>query len=377
MSDDKVERLENGKQSLRDMGILKPKSGGGEDIADEDKRDVARFLNRILALDLGRQNALFDGFYDTFNGLVASSKEKGTFDDGATDIKGEKIELGAKPQVVHTDKLTGAHTTHYSVNVTEKIEPITVAKIRAYQKKEGGQFYKQVRSGNIVFARAPVTRTDAETGRISKSFPITKPHDWHSGYLAGTELDDRFRPVTDIEGEEWWNEKLKTSPTTRTNEMHIISGAILPIWNKLKQSEAERLRIVRVMTDQGQRIAGVEVPDDSVGRVLKSLGAHKKHENSPEGVFNQVLNDNSEVKLSDGLLIRPTMLQGEDAIEVRVPRAYLFDKMRELGLHHEKINWKDRFFIPTDPKEGLQVMTRLLEEFPAEEEAEESEGEAE
>ncbi|MGA9408330.1 MAG: hypothetical protein WBW71_14440, partial [Bacteroidota bacterium] len=73
----------------------------------------------------------------------------------------------------------------------------------------------------------------------------------------------------------------------------------------------------------------------------------------------------------------PTMLQGEDAIEVRVPRAYLFDKMRELGLHHEKINWKDRFFIPTDPKEGLQVMTRLLEEFPAEEEAEESEGEAE
>lgn len=368
-----VEGMEKPKQALRDMGVLKPKKDGfGEVIEEEDRTNVSRFLNRVLALDLGRQNALFDNFYNTFTGLVASAKEKGTFDDGATDIKGEKVELAAKPSVVHTDKVTGAYTTHYAVNVTSKVEPITAEKLQAYQRKAAGQYYKQTRSGNIVFAREPVTRTDPSSGRVTKAFPLTKPQQWSAGTITEDELSKKFVPVMDAEGEQWWNDKIKELPATKTEEMHIISGAILPIWDKLKQSEAERLQIVRLRTDGGQRIAGVMIPRESVGSVLKALGVHRQREATPEATFGRVLNDGDEVRLADGLLLKPSLLQGDDVIEVRVPRSYMFDSLRRLGLINEKINWKERFFIPADPEKGIEVMKKLLAEYPMEEETEEA-----
>jgi hypothetical protein len=43
---------------------------------------------------------------------------------------------------------------------------------------------------------------------------------------------------------------------------------------------------------------------------------------------------------------------------------YRFAEIRSLGLINETIDWKQRFFIPTDEETGIAVLTELLARYP-------------
>jgi hypothetical protein len=61
---------------------------------------VPRFLNRVLALEVDQQNALFDYFANLFEQTVRYAKANGTFDDGVTDIKALGIRIAQNPRIV-------------------------------------------------------------------------------------------------------------------------------------------------------------------------------------------------------------------------------------------------------------------------------------
>src|SRR5262249_3721032 len=107
-----VPGIESPRQTLRDMGLLLLREDG-ETIRREDEYNVARFLNRVLALDVERQNALFDYFAELFDQTVSYAKQNGTFEEGVTDIKALSVRL-ADSRVVHRDESTGAETAHYT-----------------------------------------------------------------------------------------------------------------------------------------------------------------------------------------------------------------------------------------------------------------------
>jgi C-terminal domain on Strawberry notch homologue len=65
---------------------LQPNCDGIECIRKEYEYNVQRFLNRVLALEVEQQNALFDYFADLFDQTVRYAKANGTFDEGVTDI---------------------------------------------------------------------------------------------------------------------------------------------------------------------------------------------------------------------------------------------------------------------------------------------------
>jgi hypothetical protein len=62
MKGENVSGLDNPRQTLRDIGLLVRDRDGGENIRKEDEYNVPRFLNRVLALEVDQQNALFDYF---------------------------------------------------------------------------------------------------------------------------------------------------------------------------------------------------------------------------------------------------------------------------------------------------------------------------
>src|SRR5258706_3630785 len=74
-----IEGLEDGQQTIKDMGLAKdPQSPRVE---PQDKRDVPRFLNRVLALDVDRQNVILSDFVKRFGEAVERAKESRTFDE--------------------------------------------------------------------------------------------------------------------------------------------------------------------------------------------------------------------------------------------------------------------------------------------------------
>lgn len=74
-------------------------------IADADKQDVGRFLNRMLGLEPEWQAYLFDLFQAMMEHVVSEAKRDGKYQDGIVDVKATSVELKEPPRVSPRPKL--------------------------------------------------------------------------------------------------------------------------------------------------------------------------------------------------------------------------------------------------------------------------------
>ncbi len=358
-----VPGLDDARQTLRDMGLLVFRDGV-EEVRKEDEFNVPRFLNRVLALDVERQNAVFDAFADLFDQTVRHAKANGTFDEGVTDIKAVAVRLARTPRVVSTDTITDAETTHYTLEVDRPARTVSFAEADRVRRSRKGAFLRHNKKGNFILAVASRHHTDPATGRSFQTFAVWRPEGERTDYLDESKLNEKYTPVSAEAARDWWMNRHAAIPPVETTEMHIIGGAILPLWQRLKTQEGTRLRVVRVSTDAGQRIVGVWIPRERARTVLCALGIGGSLR-SPEEIFNALLGEGGEAPLAANLRLKQGHLHGEAAIELCGADPYKFAQLRELGLINEQINWKQRFFIPTDENTGVEALTALLRLYPA------------
>jgi len=121
--------------------------------------------------------------------------------------------------------------------------------------------------------------------------------------------------------------------------------------------------VVRVTTEDGERIVGIQIPRDRVGAVLRSLG-DSRDLREPDEIFQAILNEGEEVSLVSNLKLRRGSIHKEPAIELCGANPYKFAELRELGLINEQINWKQRFFVPSDETSGIEILQSLFERYP-------------
>jgi hypothetical protein len=112
-----------------------------------------------------------------------------------------------------------------------------------------------------------------------------------------------------------------------------------------------------------QRFVGIQIPQDNVGAVLRSIGLTRDLR-EPDEIFYAVLDEGDEITLASNLKLRRGSIHSEAAIELCGADPYKFAELRELGLINEQINWKQRFFIPTDETTGVEILSALLDRYP-------------
>ncbi len=355
--------LANPRQTLRDIGLLVRNRDGCEEIRKEDLYNVPRFLNRVLALDVDHQNALFDHFVDLFDQTVRYAKANGTFDEGVTDIKALAIRIAKPQRVVHTDEITQAQTTHYTLEIDVPSKAVSFDEAERVRKRKTGAFFRHRKNGHFILALESGLHTNAENGNSYRSFAIWKPEAARSTYIHDDELKEKYRAVIPSKARDWWIKKHATVPPIETHETHIIGGAIIPLWERFKTHEEARLRVVRVTTDDGQRIVGIRIPQEQVGSIVAALGATRDLR-EPDEIFSGILDEGEEVTLVSGLKLCRKMVHREPVIELIGVDPYKFAEIRGLGLINETIDWKQRFFVPTDEETGVAVLTDLLSRYP-------------
>src|SRR5437773_4995607 len=360
---EKVPGLDNPRQTLRDIGLLTRNRDGIEDIRKEDEYNVPRFLNRVLALEVEQQNALFDYFADLFDQTLRYAKANGTFDEGVTDIKALAIRIAESPRIVYTDEITGAQTTHYTLEIDLPSKAVSFEEAERVRKRKTGAFFRHRKNGHFILAIESGLHTNAENGNSYRTFAIWKPEAARSTYIHDDELKEKYRAVIPSKARDWWIKKHASVPPIETHETHIIGGAIIPLWQRFKTHEEARLRVVRVTTDDGQRIVGIRIPPEQVGPIVAALGATRDLR-EPDEIFTGVLDEGEEVTLVSGLKLCRKMVHREPVIELIGVDPYKFAEIRSLGLINETIDWKQRFFVPTDEEMGVAVLTELLVRYP-------------
>src|SRR5438128_709763 len=358
-----VPGLANPRQTLRDIGLLVRNRDGCEEVRKEDLYNVPRFLNRVLALDVDHQNSLFDHFVDLFDQTVRYAKANGTFDEGVTDIKALAIRIAKPQRVVHTDEITNAQTTHYTLEIDVPSKAISFDEAEQVRKRKTGAFFRHRKNGHFILAIESGLHTNAENGNSYRTFAVWKPEAARSTYIHDDDLKEKYRAVIPSKARDWWIKKHASVPPIETHETHIIGGAIIPLWQRFKTHEEARLRVVRVTTDDGQRIVGIRIPTEQVGPIVAALGATRDLR-EPEELFIGILDEGEEVTLVSGLKLCRKVVHREPVIELIGVDPNRFAEIRSLGLINEQIDWKQRFFVPSDDETGIPVLSTLLTRYP-------------
>lgn len=287
---------------FRDMkqGLLSVGIGGRElrsGCLDVDRDcSIPKFLNRILGLEVHKQNALFQYFSDTFDHLIAADKKEGKYDMGILDLAPGIEEIYEESQQVF---LAPGHPQDgqvvlYKISVDRglKWEAALAKSLELTGPYDGFYLSYKVRGSQPSCLLAEQSR--------GKHFTIYKPNIGRQSQLETLDsLCRKFHRVPAEEAREPWESGFAFSLThcshmvwnqrcrpvqegkecvlgLRLRHHYVLCGALLRVWGRVAAviadvSSSSYLQIVRLRTKDQKKQVGIKIPEGCVRRVLQEL----------------------------------------------------------------------------------------------------------
>jgi hypothetical protein len=178
----------------------------------------------------------------------------------------------------------------------------------------------------------------------------------HDVVLAVDFAGSRWREAEAAEFAPLWQAECASVPEFSTSTFHIITGLLLPIWDKLP---ADNMRVYRFETSDGERVIGRVATPEALSRLYQDLGHGNAPGLSSEDAWTAVLERGGTLDLADGLQIRRSMIMGRNRVELEGFRESTVAQFKALGLTSEIITWRLRLFLPVTT--GMTVLAALLE----------------
>ena len=323
--------------------------------------NVTRFLNRILALGVEDGNRVFDEFMDIRQAYYEAAEEAGTLDTGMENVKADKLDI-VQRETVYTDESTGAETQYVQAKVYNKPTVIqTLDDAMAYRPQFQG--IRRMEDGSVRAVYRIADQTNS-FGVPVKRFRLQGANTAVSNTMSEKNMNAKTEEIPKAEWETVWKEAVKDVPEYNESELHMITGALLPVWNKLPQDG--NIKAMRITATDGTQYLGRVIPPKQIDAVLRSLGASKssiKKQYTGKELYSAVM-DKAQAVSFDGLYgatwtVSRRRVSGENRLEVTGRNLFAF-KEKYPGVFTETIQYKQRYFIPTGSK-GEEILGKLAE----------------
>lgn len=323
---------------------------------------VPQFLNRLLSLQKQDQEDVFNAFFTRMEQKIDYAIQQGTLDNGLENLKAEKTEKVSE-EPVYTDPNTGAVTKYLKLELThnthmrswDEISDMATRRGNDFkgfiQNKKTGKIFGVVKIGNMTNADGTLEARHALYG-VTGANPI----------YGESVTKEKYQLVKDRdEAQRLWQEQYDKAPQSYTVPTHMITGAILPIWDRLLGN----IRVVRALTDEGERFIGRVIPNVFLKRTLQNLGASPAAKLNVGQVYGKVMSEGRTATLANGWTLQRSLVSNNPRLEVKAGNISqnAINELKGYGAFHEQIQWKDRVFIPTG-KQGEEVLSKLLERHP-------------
>ena len=315
---------------------------------------IRQFLNRLLSMDIDTQNHVFDAFAHRMDAIIEAHAEDGTLDQGLETIRAKRINKVSE-QVVHTDEETGAETKYVEIDVTNPADKVSFADSDRYGR---GGYYRNVKSQKMWASSSERQRT-TRSGDVESYVALTSPN--HHIQRINTDVlsdDERWEKIPDKTiAKGLWNNDLNQIPNEITDRQHLITGALLPIWDRL----SGHARVVRVQTEAGERMLGRLINPQDLQGTLARLGASSSAIKVPGSeIASNILDSGYRITLSNDWSIKRSTVSGNQRIEIEGPDWTNTEELTRHGVFMERIAYKTRYFIPTDERAGkiIEALTK-------------------
>jgi hypothetical protein len=314
---------------------------------------ITTFLNRLLALTIDLQNALFGAFEDLLRARIEGAVASGTFDLGVETVTAESLVVTDR-RTIHVHPGTGAETQVFTITRRDRNQPMTLDEALERAGDPGARLLVNAQSGRAA-VQVPTISLMLDDGAVERRVRLLRPMDRSAVPLAAM-AKSHWRDADRDAFAQAWQAEIAALPEFTDSTLHIVTGLLLPIWRRLP---ADSTRVYRLQTDSGERVIGRLVSPAWVAQTVETeaptLGA--------DAAFAALLDGRTVLDIQDGLVLRRSRVMGEHRIELTGFTDGMVDRLKAMGLMSEIMSWKLRLFVPTGA-EGPAILARLMERHP-------------
>ena len=294
------------------------------------------------------QNLLFVAFEQLLDARIEAAVASGTYDIGVETLTAESFRV-VERRTVHTHAATGAETRCYRVLRKDRNRPLPLAEALAL-RAEGGRLLinEQTRRAAVQMHAASLMDDDGNVEiRTRLIRPMTREtisveRFNHSHWRKATR--EEFAPL--------WEAECARVPEFSESAFHIITGLLLPIWDRLP---AQNMRVYRFETDDGERVIGRLVTPEALDRVYAGLGVDGAPALSLTEAWSAVIERGAVLDLAGGLQIRRSLVMSAHRVELTGFSDGAVPQLKALGLTSEIIAWRLRLFVPVAADRGPAI----------------------
>lgn len=330
---------------------------GGFKVNDSLARDIGTFLNRILALEVEEQNTVFDAFISIYEMELEAAMQAGTLDTGMENVKADKIEI-VDDKVIREGSSSGA-STHY-IQAKTYTKPKVITTVAEMAKRRTGFVGVYKLENDSVRAVYRIADKTTEWGAIQKQYRLVGPNQgaknsvWNENTLKAK--------ATEVARKDWqkeWDAEVSRVPEYNESTLHMLTGALLPVWNTLPQEGNTKVK--RLIANDGSVYLGRVIDSDMIDGVLGRFSIGRTKETyTAQQVMDKALKEGTKFQLSNNRAeIFRSKVSGEWRLEISQQNAWYLSRTYP-GLIQERIQYRDRYFIPVGDK-GIEILNRILE----------------
>ncbi len=323
----------------------------------EELPPITTFLNRLLALTIGLQNTLFTVFEQLLAAKIEGAIASGTYDRGVETVVADSFTVTNR-RTLYTHAATGAETRLFTLARRDRNQPMDLGE--ALEKGTGPQarLLVNARSGRAAVA-VPAAGLMLDDGTVERRVRLLRPMERLTVTVAEL-AQSHWRPAEPEAFAAVWETEAAAVPEFATGTLHLVTGLLLPVWRHLPDTN---LRVVRLQTDDGERIIGRVVAPDALAEVERNFGGGDAAVPSAEQAWASVSEGRAVLHLADGLRLRRVTVMGTHRIELSGFSEGMVERLKALGLMSEIIAWTLRLFVPVGER-GPAVFAALLARHP-------------
>jgi hypothetical protein len=274
---------------------------------------VTTFLNRVLALPIALQNQFFELFEELLAARIEAAIAAGIYDAGLETVTAESLIVTGRA-ILQTHARTGAVTSLLTIKREDKNEPDPLDGVLRLAQSSKSPFLVNRQSGRAALA-VPASSLTLEDGTVEQRVRLIRPLS-RDAFPKEKLANSHWTIASEPEFTAAWLKELGEIPPTRSSEMHLVTGLLLPVWKH---------------------------PDAALGLLL--------HETKP-------------VPLRGGLALRVSSVMGAGRIELTGFTGTELERLKSFGFFGEIISWKLRLFMPSDAAVAGAVLERLFALYP-------------
>lgn len=317
----------------------------------EELPPIQRFLNRVLALPIHMQNALFAEFMQRIADQTERASDAGTLDLGVETLRGETIRQ-VSAEDLWTCPQSGAVTRIIGLEVTD---PVHIARADGALRNNADKIPMVNRaSGRAgLISKRPMQMYDEDI--VSLMRKVVRPTG--KSYLEEIKFEaSAWEAVAQTEFIRLWDEEADSLPQTTTTKLYLLTGLLLPIWKTIPTSNE---RIYRVTPEGCASMIGRTLSEEGAA-ALRARFMTKTPE-TPDEMLTAALGTTAPVDLGRGLTLTRRRVAGDVRLEIGGADKGTIDGLKALGCFTEIIAFQLRVFVPHGAGvDAAAILTRIV-----------------